>query len=138
MSTCSAPAWTSTRVPVPVYDTGAGATLPQLQSNAVSSCSSGPHAACAQNVAKLAFNAKAASMGRTVPPASNPITPLVSISVGNYAYAPVDAKTYTSLVNRSNAQLAATNCQDTLCCGTSNAACSICRGLGITSLVERL
>ncbi len=135
MSNCSVPAWSSTPVPVPVY--GTGATLPQLQSNAMASCSTGS-AACAQSVAKLAFNAKATSMGRTLPPAQNPVNPLISLVSGTYSYAPVDGATYTSLVNQSNNQLAATNCQDSLCCGTTNAKCGTCHGASVASLVERL
>ncbi len=134
MTTCSAPSWSSTHVPVPVY--GTGATLPQLQSEALSSCSSGNNAACAQNVAKLAFNAKATSMGRTLPPPPNPVNPYVSLTMGTHMYTPVDGKTYASLVNQSNAQVAQTNCQDKFCCGTSNAECSTCAG--VASLIERL
>lgn len=138
MSTCKAPSWSSTPVPVPRYDTGAGATLPQLQASAVSACSSGNHASCAQNVAKLAFNAKATSMGRTLPPMPNTINPSFSYSYGPYAYAPIDKQTYASMVHTSNVQVAATNCADTPCCGQETTSCQACTGAGVAALVERL
>lgn len=118
----------NSKITPPLYNTGA--TLPQLQSSAVSACSSGDSKACAENVARLAFQAKAASMGKLDPPMANPISLSFSLGVGPFSYAPIDAQTYTSFARQS----APTR---TDFCGNS-AICSTCSGPGVATLNERL
>lgn len=137
---CSAPAFASTLLPKPVYNTGAGATLPMLQSSAVSTCKSGDNKQCAQTVAQLAFNAKAVSMGRTETPLTMvpSMRPHGSLGFGSYAISPITPQQYNTFTMVSNSQVAETNCKDKHCCGTTNASCNSCYGANVTTLNDRL